>query len=538
MSSWATRSLRRLRGTAGAAFFSGARHVEERAAQTVGGRARLGVVALLALVLGLDGADFSTVGAVAPQLEPALHASHAEIGLLLTVSQFAAAIGTLPMGVLADRVRRQRLIWISVLVWAAAMLCAGLSTSYTMLLLSRVALGVGTAAAGPTVASLTGDFFPTAERARIYGFILAGDLIGGGFWILLSGEIAALSWRAAFWVLAAASLGVAALIWRLLPEPARGGQSHLRWGDERVRPVEEVPAGRNRRRNPADLVAGRNARRQGRAVERSGASPGRGRVLSEDPGRMRWPEAVRFVLSVRTNLVLIVASSLAYYFLAGIRTFAVVFFRSRYDLGQSSATALMALVGLGAVAGVLAGGRVADRLIGRGRPSARIEVAMVSFLVAPLLFLPALLSPQVSVAMPLFFAAAIGLAAGNAPLDAARLDVMPSRLWGRAESVRTALRTSLQASAPLVFGIVAGAFGGAPGDGLGGQAAPGVAPNHGQGLDEAFLLMLIPLAAAGLILIAARRSYRDDVDAASESEATSTASGVPSAGPPASGVRS
>lgn len=495
-----------------AIFATGSRELEDRAARAVGGRARLAVVVLLAVVLGLDGADFSTVGAVAPQLEAALPASHGQIGLLLTASQFAAAAGTLPMGVLTDRVRRQRLIWVTILLWGAAMVCGGLSNSYLMLLLSRVALGAGTAAAGPAVASLTGDFFPPDERARIYGFILAGDLVGAGFGVLVSGEVAALSWRASFLVLAAGSLAVAGLIWRFLPEPARGGQSRLQWGANRVQGVEEV-----QRQGPP--AGGSRGWHRNSAAARERASRGRASVPSEDPRQMGWPAAVRFVLSVRTNLVLIIASSLAYYFLAGVRTFAVLFFRGRYDLGQSSATALVALVGIGAVIGVVAGGRAADRLIGRGRPGARIEVAIIAYLLAALLFLPGLLVVQLGAAMPLLFAAALGLAGGNAPLDAARLDVMHSGLWGRAEGVRTMLRTTLQATAPLVFGVVAGVLGGASQAGFGGQAARGVPADHAQGLDAAFLLMLIPLAGAGLILILARRTYRDDVTAARESEA-------------------
>ena len=37
--------------------------------------------------------------------------------------------------------------------------------------------------------------------------------------------------------------------------------------------------------------------------------------------------------------------------------------------------------------------------------------------------------------------AAMMLSAQNPPIDAARLDIMPPLLWGRAEGVRTALRT-------------------------------------------------------------------------------------------------
>lgn len=88
------------------------------------------------------------------------------------------------------------------------------------------------------------------------------------------------------------------------------------------------------------------------------------------------------------------------------------------------------------------------------------------------------------------------------------------------------LRASLQATAPLVFGVVAAALGGASQAGFGSQAARSVPANHAQGLECTFLLMLIPLAAAGLILILARRTYRDDVAAARESEAAALVPGT------------
>ena len=49
------------------------------------------------------------------------------------------------------------------------------------------------------------------------------------------------------------------------------------------------------------------------------------------------------------------------------------------------------------------------------------------------------------------------LAAANPPIQAARLDIMPAGLWGRAESTRTLIRSLIQALAPLVFGGLAAA---------------------------------------------------------------------------------
>ena len=92
------------------------------------------------------------------------------------------------------------------MTWGAAMLWSATASSFGQLLLARVGLGAVTAAAGPIVASLVGDWFPAAERGRIYGYILTGELLGAGAGFAITGDIAALSWRAAFIILAAARL--------------------------------------------------------------------------------------------------------------------------------------------------------------------------------------------------------------------------------------------------------------------------------------------------------------------------------------------
>lgn len=80
--------------------------------------------------------------------------------------------------------------------------------------------------------------------------------------------------------------------------------------------------------------------------------------------------------------------------------------------------------------------------------------------------------------------------------------------------MRTLLRSLTAAAAPLLFGLISDLLGG------GGQAthASGQAANA-KGLSSAFLIMLIPLAAGGLILLRGRRAYPRDVATAIASEA-------------------
>lgn len=479
---------------------------------------------LFACVLALDTADLASLGAVASQLKPALHLSNTQLGVLAAVPSLVAAATTLPLGMLADRVRRVPVLVISIAVWAIAMVLSGASGSFQQLLLVRALLGASAAASAPLVASLVGDLFWPGERGRVYGYVLAGQLIGSGFGLVVAGNLAGASWRAAFWVLALASAAVAVAIWRLLPEPARGGASRLPHGATRILAVEEVENGEEPeggRPTAQEPSSERHDPAVKRAVRAARVKPRRELVLDRDPVGMSLGEAVRYVLRIPTNVRLIVASALGYFFQAGVNTFGVVFVIARFGASQSEATLLLGVVALGALAGTVLGGRLADRLLGQGRVGARMVVGGGAFVLSSLLFAPALLSANLWVALPLYVLAAAALGAPNAPLDAARLDIVPGRLWGRAESVRTVLRTLAVAAAPLLFGFVSDQL-------SSGQrtATKGIAYHaSGPGLKYTFLLMLAPMAAGGALLLASRRSYPRDVATALMSDERIAASG-------------
>ena len=189
------------------------------------------------------------------------------------------------------------------------------------------------------------------------------------------------------------------------------------------------------------------------AVEESDVEPVESLVVAADEELTIW-RAIRWVFRVPTNFKLIMASALGYFFLSGLRTFALIYARGRFGIGQGLATLLFLLIGAAAVAGVLVSGRWTDRLIHRGHVDARLVVGGLGFLVAAALFVPALLTGSVLVSLPLFLLAAFALSAPNPPVDAARLDVVPSGMWGRAESIRTTVRIVLEALAPLTFGLL------------------------------------------------------------------------------------
>lgn len=496
----------------------------------VGGEERTRVVVVLGSVLALSGADTATVGASATQLRHALHISNTDVGLLVAVTSLVAAAASLPFGVVADRLARTRILGAAVALWGVAMVWSATVSSFGGLLEARLALGLVTAAAGPIVASLIGDYFPSAERGRIYGYLLTGELLGAGIGFSVSGDLAAVSWRAAFLVLAVPAAFLARAVLRL-DEPARGSRSPLlaataSWAPgaapspaaghsdptvlrgptgQPAAPYDGSPtapaatfASGADAGDPPETMAQRLARQRDVGVDDD-------KVIGEALAGLGTVAACRYVLSIRTNVVLIAASACGYFYLSGVETFGVELVRSQYGINQAAANALLLVLGVGAVLGVLLAGRLSDHLLGRGMLEARVVVTAGAALLAVVVFIPALVTRSALSALAYLFFAALALAAQNPPIDAARLDIVPSALWGRAEGVRTALRTGAQSLAPVLFGFSADhVFGGGR-----------------HGLQLTFLVMLVPLGANAVLLFRARRTYAGDVATAAAAQQAS-----------------
>ncbi|HEX5192120.1 MAG TPA: MFS transporter [Solirubrobacteraceae bacterium] len=487
------------------------RLVRGHVVEAVGGPARTRVVVLFGCVLALSSAQISTVGAVAPTMEHSLHIHNTEIGLLNTVTLLVAAFAVLPIGLLVDKTKRIPMLSISIVLWSVTTMLGALAGSYGTLLLSRVLLGLVSATAGPAIASLTGDYFPSYERARVYGYILTGEIAGTAVGFVLCGSIAsALSWQAAFWLLAIPGLFLARSLWRTVPEPMRGGQSRLERG------AAELGSSRSRSRGGEQAdgkVVGEEQDQALRMAQEQGYKANPRLILYRNPDRMSLADSIRYIMRIPTNVMLIISSSLGYFFLSGLETFAVVFVRGHWQISQADATLFLGVLVIGAVVGTLLSGPLTDLLTRMGHLAARIWVPAICNVAAGLVLIPGILAGSLVAALPFCFAGTALISAANPPLDAARLDIMPPKLWGRAESVRTFLRSVAQALAPLLFGGVSDLIAGfepqkAP---LGTHTTTIVSSATGSGLEITFLVMLASLLAAGWFLWRARETYAVDV---------------------------
>ncbi|HEX6446148.1 MAG TPA: MFS transporter [Streptosporangiales bacterium] len=460
---------------------------DRRVTEMVGGPARKRVIVLLAGVLALSAADVAAIGAAGGPLKSALSIGNGQLGLLVSVVALSGGIATIPVGMLADRLNRVRLLSISIFLWALAMIASGAAPSYTWLVYSRVVLGVVVAVAGPVIASLVGDLFFPHERGRVLGFILAGELIGTGIGYAVAGMVTAvLPWRAVFFVFAVPAFLLGYWVWRIR-EPKRGGQ-------DRLEPVTSGPKHRVQKEVDERSVQDR--------VRDAGITPTQAGVLDEDPARLPIQRAIRYILRIPSNVALIISSALGYFFFAGLKTFGILFIGSHFHMGTALVSVIFPVIGAGAILGVLFGGRFGDWLVGRGRFSGRMVVGASGYVAVAAILPIVLLTDSFALAFPVLILVAAALAWPNPALDSARLDVVVHRLWGRAEAVRTVLRTGAEALAPLLFGILSDHIAG------GGEL----------GLRWTFGIMLVPLLASGLVLFRARRHYAGDVAAAAITE--------------------
>jgi MFS family permease len=370
---------------------------------------------LLTAVLAVDQADRYLLSSVFPLLKDDFGLSDGQLGSLSAAFLLVATAGSLPFGILVDRTIRTRVAAWGAALWSVAMLATGLATSYSGLFLSRMGLGVAESSYTPASFSLLTDYYSVEERSRVLGIYQVGSVLGflglpiGGFIATHWG------WRAAFDLYALAGFVVALLVWRL-PEPQRGVADGLRAAIAATMP-----------RSPfSNMPAG---------------------------------PAFRYVLRTPSVTISLLTNALAVFFTSGLGIWATTFLVRYHHLSLTKATAATSLLAVGAITGMIWGGRLGDRLVARGRLAGRVEVAAAAQIVGVVLLVPAFAVHSTAAMLVLFALGAVTLTMPNAPLAALRADVIHPDLRGRAAALQSVLYAGAAAASPLVIGLISDSIG-------------------------------------------------------------------------------
>jgi MFS family permease len=189
---------------------------------TVSRKANWWPLAVLVAINVLNFYDRQVAGAVVEPVRKEFHLSDTQIGLLNTISLILYGLVGLPLGLLADRVSRKKLLAAGIVIWTVFTACARWVHSYSFLMVTRLGVGVGEATAAPTATSWIGDLFPAERRSKPLALFMLGVPVGGALSFFFTGPIALrFGWRAAMVVAAAPALLLVPLL-LMLHEPRRG----------------------------------------------------------------------------------------------------------------------------------------------------------------------------------------------------------------------------------------------------------------------------------------------------------------------------
>lgn len=158
-----------------------------------------------------------------PSIQASLHATDAEMQLVLAGYQLTYAVTLITGARLGDIYGRRRLFLAGMGIFTAASLACGLAPDAVTLIGARLVQGVGAGLMFPQVFSIIQVLVPAEQRHRAFGILgavigtstIAGQLVGG---LLISADLFHTTWRPVFLVNVPVCLVTVALTLWLVPE--------------------------------------------------------------------------------------------------------------------------------------------------------------------------------------------------------------------------------------------------------------------------------------------------------------------------------
>jgi MFS family permease len=167
------------------------------------------VVALLAVVLFINYVDRGAVPTAIPLIQHDLSLDNEQVGRLLSAFFMVYAFIQVPVGWLAERYGAHRVLAGGLIVWSAATMLMGITSSFTMLFCLRMLLGLGESAGFPAVSKLMAAVVPVKSLGLANGIVAFGYLMAPGAGIFAAGLlIDHVGWRGTF-----VTFGLLSLLW-------------------------------------------------------------------------------------------------------------------------------------------------------------------------------------------------------------------------------------------------------------------------------------------------------------------------------------
>lgn len=186
-----------------------------------------GALALLLFINLFNYIDRYILAAVEPAIRAEFLAADdpqakAKMGLLATAFMVSYMLLSPVFGILADRVHRWTIVGIGVILWSLASGAAGVATTFTILLITRIFVGVGEAAYGPTAPTLISDMFPVSRRGSVMAWFYMAIPVGSALGYAFGGLVAShFTWHWAFYLVVPPGI-ILGILSFMMKDPPRG----------------------------------------------------------------------------------------------------------------------------------------------------------------------------------------------------------------------------------------------------------------------------------------------------------------------------
>lgn len=186
-----------------------------------------------------------------------LNISDFQISLLqgMAFAIFYVLMG-IPVGRLADRGNRKLIIAVGICLWSIMTALCGMASTFAILFIARIGVGVGEAALSPASYSMLADYYPPKRLARATSIFSMGITIGSGLAFIVGGSVLSLvstagaidlpmlgalkPWQIAFVVVGLPGLVISALAFTIKEPPRRGLMAGQTGTPSRAVPLSEV----------------------------------------------------------------------------------------------------------------------------------------------------------------------------------------------------------------------------------------------------------------------------------------------------------
>jgi MFS family permease len=180
-------------------------------------------LAVVTLVYAMNVADRFVLSTLIEPIKAEFRLSDASVGFLtgVALALFYTMAG-LPLGALADRVNRRKMIIWALLIWSLFTALCGMAQNFWQLLFARIGVGVGEAGGTPSSHSILADYFKPSERIAAMSVFALGIALGSAIGGIGGGMLAEkFGWRYGLIVFAFASVPLL-LLMLTVREPRRG----------------------------------------------------------------------------------------------------------------------------------------------------------------------------------------------------------------------------------------------------------------------------------------------------------------------------